>query len=175
MTPVALSDQERRALENLVAHPKDATVLRRAQALLWLNAGETVIEVATRLRVSRRTIYNWIQRFRSYSTVDLTTRLTESPWSGRPRTAGEVIEPLILAVIDRDPRELGYGATAWTALLLTRYLQKQHRSTISRQSVSRAMARLGLRRKRPRHRPARRPASWRRAHGGADGAAETVP
>ena len=171
MTLVALSDQERRALESLVAHPKDATALRRAQALLWLDSGETVLEVSTRLRVSRRTIYNWTQRFQSYSTLDLTARLTESPRSGRPRTARGVIEALILAVIDRDPRELGYCATAWTMLLLTRYLREKHLITVSRQSVSRVMARLGLQRERPRHRLARRPVTQRQAKGVSNGSA----
>jgi len=43
---------------------------------------------------------------------------------------------------------------------------------VSRQSVSRAIARLHLRWKRPRHRLGRRPATWRQAKGGSNGACE---
>jgi transposase len=168
MTLLTLSDREDKALENLVVRTKNAVHLRRAQALLWLDAGEPVPEVATRLRVSRRTIYNWVARFRGYSALALTARLSDGARSGRPRTAQGVIEPLILEVIDRDPRELGYRSTVWTAPLLTQYLAEQHHIQVSRQSVSLAIARVGLRWKRPRHDLARRGPTWQQAKGGSN-------
>jgi transposase len=79
------------------------------------------------------------------------------------------MEPLIAAGIARDPRDLGYRSTVWTAPLLTQYLQAEQALAVSRPSVSRALARLGLRWKRPRHRLARRPATWRQAQGGSHG------
>jgi len=63
MTRIALSPQEHSVLGKIVAHTKDARQLRRAQALLWLDKGERVQEVAERLRVSRRTLYHWVSRF----------------------------------------------------------------------------------------------------------------
>src|SRR5919108_6566957 len=102
MTLITFSAQEYKALEQLVARTKDATHLRRAQALLWLDAGERVPTVAARLRVSRRTIYNWITRFQEPNALHLTARLSESTRPGRPRTAAGVIDPLIQAVTDCD-------------------------------------------------------------------------
>ena len=170
MTLLTLTTQEREGLQDLAAHTPHAGELRRAQALLWLDAGESVQEVAGRLRVTRQTIYNWTQHFQVHRAGDVPTRLATGHRTGRPRTVRGIIDPLILAVIDRDPRELGYRSTVWTAPLLAYYLQKQHQITVSRKSVSLAIGRLQLRWKRPRHELARRPLTWRQAKGGSSGA-----
>jgi hypothetical protein len=52
---------------------------------------------------------------------------------------------LIEAVIDEDPRELGYHSTVWTAALLIHHLQRVHGIEVSRKSVSAALARLAIR------------------------------
>jgi transposase len=170
MTLITLSPRAYKALENLVVRTKKAVHLRRAQALLWLDAEDPLPEVAARLRVSRRTIDNGVARFRGCPARDLMPRLSDGARPGRPRTAQGIIEPLILDVIDRDPRDLGYRSTVWTAPWLTQYLAVQHHICVSRQSVSLAMARLRLRWKRPRHDLARRPAAWRQAKGGSNAA-----
>jgi transposase len=170
MTLMTLTAQEREGLQELAARTLHAGELRRAQALLWLDAGESVQEVAGRLRVTRQTIYNWAKRFQVHSTLDVPARLATSHRTGRPRTVHGIIEPLILEVIDRDPRELGYRSTVWTAPLLAYYLEKEHHISVSRKSVSLAIGRLKLRWKRPRYDLARRPATWRQAKGGSNGA-----
>jgi transposase len=170
MTLSALSPTERKALEHLATWTRDAQQLRRVQALLWLDEGETVQEIADRLRLSRQVIYTWIAHFHARQGLDIATRVAPGARSGRPRTVQGRIYPLIATVIERDPRDLGYRSTVWTAPLLTQYLREKHALTVSRPSVSRALARLGLRWKRPRHRLARRPAMWRQAKGGSNGA-----
>jgi transposase len=169
-----LNSKERKALEHLATGSKDAQQLRRAQALLWLDQGDTVPEVADRLRLSRQVIYKWVAQFHSRQALEIAQRVAPSARSGRPRTAQGIIAPRIVAVIERDPRDLGYRSTVWTAPLLTQYLWEEHDLTVSRQSVSRAMARLGFRWKRPRHRLARRPTTWRQAKGGSNEASATV-
>ena len=82
-----------------------------------------------------------------------------------------IIDPLIDAVIDDDPRDYGYRATVWTAPLLQRYVQEVHAIPTSRKSVSRSLARLGIRWNQLRHRLAGRPDSWRQAKGGSKTAA----
>ena len=168
MTLLTLSPEEWEALERLAAHPTDVHRLRRAQALLWLDEGERVREVAARLRVTRQVVYKWVAHFRMRSTLDMAARLAPSKRSGRPRTVSGVIDPLILEVIDGDPRELGYRSTVWTAPLLCDYLREVDHLAVSRPSMSCAMARLGLRWKRPRHDLARRPTTWRQAKGGSN-------
>ena len=84
----------------------------------------------------------------------------------RPCTAQGIIDPLIEAVIDTDPRAFGYRSTIWTAPLLVSYLDKQHHLAVSCQSVRLAIARVEMRWKRPRHHLALRPATWQQAKGG---------
>lgn len=167
MSAFQLCSWERRQLLNLLGHPSDAKQLRRAQALLWLHEGQPVLRVAELLRVEPRTVYNWAYAFRERIDLDPPARLLDAPRSGRPPTALGVIDPLIDAVIEGDPRAYGYRATVWTAPLLQRYLQEVHAIEISRKSVSRAIARLGICWKRPRHRLGLRPETWRQAKGGS--------
>ena len=169
MTLPALDSTERKALEHLATWTRDAQQLRRAQALLWLDEGESVAEIADRLRLSRQVIYTWITQFHARQGFDITARVAPGVRSGRPRTVQGRIAPLIAAVITCDPRDLGYRSTVWTAPLLTQYLQEEQALSVSRPSVSRALARLALRWKRPRHRLARRPTTWRQAKGGSNG------
>jgi transposase len=174
MTPLQLSDPERDGLQVLLTHGSNAKEFCRSQALLWLAAGQSPDRIAFVLGVSRRTVYYWAERFQDRSDLDLPTRLADAPRSGRPPTVGGVIDPLIAAVIDRDPRQLGYPATGWTNRLLRRYLQEVHDLSASPKSVSLALARLGIRWKRPRHQLALRPDTWRQSKGGSNAACRTV-
>ena len=150
MPPFVLSHRERGALEDLVAHLHDARTLRRVQALLWLDEGESPQAVAARLRVSRQTIYNWATRFKGRRGVlDIQARLMDEKRSGRPRTVPPVIDPLIGAVMKRDPREFGYRSPVWTPTLLGQYLRDTHHIAVTRASVSLALRRLKTSSKKP--------------------------
>src|SRR5262245_18519632 len=168
MSAFQLRPWERRQLLKLFDHPPDAKQLRRAQALVWLHEGQPVRRVAELLRVEPRTVYNWARAFRERTGLDPRARLLDVSRSGRPPTALGIIDPLIDAVIEDDPRLHGYRATVWTAPLLRRYLGEVHGVETSRKSVGRALARLGVRWKRPRHRLGRRPDTWRQAKGGSN-------
>lgn len=166
MTDFMLSCREREKVRDLIAHPHDGRLLLRAYALLWLDDGESVPEVAHRLGVTRQTVYNWASRFQARTDLELTLRLADAPRCGRPCTASGVIDPLIDAVIERDPREFDYRSTVWTAPLLVEYLRDEHKLVVSDDSVRLAIARLRVRWKRPRHHLALRPQTWRQAKGG---------
>jgi transposase len=166
MAPLSLTSKEVASLELLLAFADDSRQLRRAEALLWLDEGESVEEVAARLQVTRQSVYNWIARFNASSGLEAQVRVADRERSGRPPTALGIIDPLIESVLERDPRELGYRSTIWTAHLLQHYLTKQHRVSVSTKSISRALTRLEIVWKRPRHRLALRAESWRQAKGG---------
>src|SRR4029079_975954 len=100
-------------------------------------------------------------RFVDRAGDDFCQRLADAPRGGRPPTALGIIDPLLAAVIDSDPRELGYRSTGWTNGLLRHYLREMHGLSVSRRSVQRALARLGICWKRPRHQLALRPDTWR--------------
>ncbi|HKG97529.1 MAG TPA: helix-turn-helix domain-containing protein [Pyrinomonadaceae bacterium] len=166
MADSILSRRERAKMQDLIAHPHDARQTLRAYALLWLDDGESVPEVAQRLGVTRQTVYNWASRFQARTDLELDLRLLDAPRCGRPCTATGIIDPLIEAVIERDPREFDYRSTIWTAPLLVEYLRDEHKLMVSDDSVRLAIARLRVRWKRPRHQLALRPQTWRQAKGG---------
>jgi hypothetical protein len=116
--------------------------------------------------MSRQSVYNWADRFNARRGLPLVARLADGERSGRPCTAQGVIDPLIEAIIEADPREWGYHSTIWTAPLLVCYLSHYHHLAVSCQSVRLAIARLRLRWKRPRHQLALRPDTWQQAKGG---------
>lgn len=166
MTHFKLSRKEHTELEWLIGHTHDARLLCRAQAVLWFVAGVSVDEIAQRRCVSGQSVYNWLERFQPRAELSLSARLADGTRSGRPRTAHGIIDPLIAAVVETDPRELGSRATIWTAPLLQSYLHEEHQIIVSRKSISFAIARLPMRWKRPRHRLALRWQTWRQAKGG---------
>ena len=166
MALVELNSKELLSLETLLTASKDVRQLKRAQAILWLYEGDSVEEVAQRLRVSRQTVYNWVARFVARTDLSLELRVTDALRSGRPRTALEIIDSLIDAVIDLDPRQFGYRSTVWTAPLLQHYLAKKHRIEVCDKSVRLAIDRLQIAWKRPRHLLALRSETWRQAKGG---------
>jgi transposase len=166
MAVVSLSVKEVMRLEELLTANKDARQLHRAQALLWLDEGGSVEEVADRLQVARQTVYNWVARFAAGRALGGELRVADGPRSGRPRTALEIMAPLIEQVIDADPRDLGYQSTVWTAALLQHYFEQEYQCTVSTKSIHRALTRLRIVWKRPRHQLALQAPYWRQAKGG---------
>jgi len=158
--------RQKRTLQKMIRVTRDARLLRRGQALLWQLEGESIAAVAERLTVSRQTVYNWVARFAA-GTGPVAERLADAARSGRPATAKGKIDSFLADLIDTDPRDFGYAATAWTAPLLQKHLAEQHQAEVSVISVRRALHRLRRRWKRPRYRLALRPATWRQAKGGS--------
>ena len=170
MAFLTLSAFELAELQILLHQTPLAKEYRRAQAVLWLAEGETVDAVAALLNVSRQTVYNWVQRFQERRGLSLRARLCDAPRPGRPRSGHGDVDRLIAEVIDEDPRLLGYSCTVWTAPLLQRYWHEHCRLKVSPKTVSRALDRLGMRWKRPRHQLALRPDTWRQSKGGSNAA-----
>ena len=167
MALIKLHSRQVAQLEKFLTTRPDARQLKRAQALLWLADGESVEPIAARLRVTRQTIYNWVERFETRAELNLKERLADGARCGRPPTALEIIDPLIDEVIEKDPREFGYRSTIWTASLLQLYLEEKHEIEVSTSSVRLAIDRLRISWKRPRHTLALRAEHWRLAKGGS--------
>jgi transposase len=170
MAVIALARASRRALEAIVARPRESRQYRRAQALLWLAEGERPTAVARRLRVHRDTIDEWAKRFRERGLQPLATCLRDRTRTGRPRQLAEMVARGIVTMIDTDPQAQGYRAAQWTAPLLRRCLRDQQALAVSAVTVRRCLHRLGCRWKRPRYVLARRPPYRRQAKGGSSAA-----
>jgi putative transposase len=158
----------RARLTTLAARAPTLRQGRRAQGLLWLAEGATVMEVARRLHVSRQSVYVWQERLGWAG--DLAARLADRPRSGRPRTTGHAVDEVIAEVIGTDPREHGYRLASWTTGLLRQQLRHRRDLTVSARTIRRCLRRLGYRYKRPRYVLARRAPHWRQAKGGSSGA-----
>jgi transposase len=175
MVLLILTPQQRLELEYLASHNPVAKERCRAQALLGLDEGETVEQIAESLRVTRRTVSNWADRFHQRDGLSLRERLADALRPGRPPVGNGDLDSCIAQVIDTDPRQFGYSSTVSTAPLRARYLRDRPEIEVSRTTVSRAIARLGIRWKRPRHQLALRPATWRQSKGGSNAASAPAP
>lgn len=165
MGKLGLNTPTRRQLEQVLAHPENARRLKRAQALLWVDDGEPLSHVAQRLRVSRQSIYNWVEwiKLRKGRIVE---RTHDKDRSGRPRTKSDIVDERISSLLQTGPSEFGYQATGWTNPLLRDYFYKKYRLEVSHQTIRDAIKRAGYRWKRPRYLLSRRPKHWRQAKGG---------
>lgn len=171
---IELTAKERAALEATLTHHQDSRPYQRALALLLLDDGVPVEEVAEQLYVSRQTLYNWIDRFEQREAWPVEQRLLDATRSGRPPTAQGIIDPWIEKVWETDPRTYGYGATGWTAALLRRYLGEVHHHWVGVRSIGLALARLRVRWKLPRYELARRAPFWRQSKGGLNTASGAI-
>ena len=163
---IKLTYKERSALERVMKSASSGREFQRAQALLLLEENDAVQDVCALLRVTRQSIYNWVERFQERRGSPVRERISDKARSGRPATVTGVIDTLIDAVIDSDPRDYQYNSTVWTAGLLQLYLADVHQEEVSRRSISYAIERLGLRWKHPRHTLALRDPRWRQSKGG---------
>ena len=78
---ITLSDTDRSTLTGLLAHGTlSARKFKRATALLELDRGKTLVEVAATLQVSYPTVSSWRDK---YTTLGLPS-LDDAPRSGRP-------------------------------------------------------------------------------------------
>lgn len=163
-----LNAATRRQLEEVLAHPCNVRQLKRAQALLWMEEGDTVTCVAERLRVSRQSVYNWTDWIQHRKGQPVAKRLEDALRSGRPPDKAEVVDRVIRQLLSGDPQKEGYRATGWTNPLLRDFLQRQYHLEVSHQTIRQAIFRAGYRWKRPRYVLSRRPATWRQAKGGSN-------
>ena len=123
---IELSYKERSELERVLKSCIKSKVYQRAQALLLLDEGEAVEQVAELLRVSHQTLYNGMDRFEQRRELKPSERLADAARSGRPVTAQGIIDPLMDEIIDTDPRDYGFNSTVWTAELIQRYLAEEY-------------------------------------------------
>jgi len=163
---VRLSDELRRQLEEVVKRTDDARVLRRAQALLWLDEGESIISVARRLMVSKATISRWRQRVQQ-NPGPVQTLLCDRPRSGRPPHKSRAVVQCLREVMGVDPRRWGYSSPVWTAPLLRQHIKQHQGVEVHERTIRRCLRKLGYRYKRPRYRLSRRSRFWRQAKGGS--------
>ncbi|HID10419.1 MAG TPA: helix-turn-helix domain-containing protein, partial [Candidatus Latescibacteria bacterium] len=157
-------------LRQIVKRSRDAKQVRRAQALLWLDQGEPVTNVARRQEVSRQTVYDWVRSFQERRHEPMAQRLRDRHRCGRPPEKGKAVEAFVERVMGTDPRQLGYHSPVWTIPLLCQHLKLEQGIEVSERTFRRCLKSMGYRYKRPRYVLSRRFPTWRQAKGGSSAA-----
>lgn len=114
-----LSKAKRQALEVQLAQTRDAATCRRLWALLELDQGRSVAEVARQMRVARGSVYRWIERFAAHGKL---AALERQPGQGRPPQWNEELARLVERALEQPPIQWGYPTNTWTAPLLQAFL-----------------------------------------------------
>ena len=166
MGVLGLDATTRRRLEEIVKRPRSIHQLKRAQALLWADEGESITGVGERLRITRQSVHNWVNRI-SQRNGSIAERLLDAPRSGRPRDKAELADEVIPKLLRSHPAEHGYRAGGWTNQLLRDYLCYHYQVKVSSYTIQEAIKRAGYRWKRPRYVLSRRSKTWRQAKGGS--------
>jgi transposase len=175
MAFVALSAKLRKQLGEIMRTCTDARVVRRAEAILWLANGESVVMVAERLQVERKTIYNWLKRFEDLVGQSIENRLKSDSRPGRPSDKSNLVRKVAVEILKDKPSAYGYEFPVWTAPLIRQHLKRNEGVLVSLRTIRRVLRDLDLRYKRPRYTLARRSATWQQSKGGSRKVWEIVP
>lgn len=121
----------------------DKTAAVRLLVAIAHQNGVTQSELAEWLDVERKTIYNWLSRFRD-SPENLVGAARDDDRSGRPRKlTGEALTDLLERLRD-PPTESGVGGVTWTPESVQRWVEDEHGITYSLESCRRLMRDAGL-------------------------------
>jgi transposase len=169
MALLSLTQTERSALQDIVKRAREAQVVKRAQALLWLDAGEPPPTIAQRLGITRQTVYTWIHNFQTRSSQAPLERLRDGARSGRPPTKRAAITALIKRLNEQptDAASTEQADIPRSAPALQRRL-KQEGIIVTERTIRRTLRALDYRYKRPRYVLARRSKTWRQQKGGSN-------
>lgn len=143
-----LTSRQRKRLERVLHETCSARVYRRALAMLEVNHGMPVEDVAKMVGVSRQSVYNWLSR---YDSAKCSGSLADQPRSGRPGiwTAGR--KTWLGYLMQICPTTRGYFANTWTVPLLQEELFHCTGRTVSEDTIRRELSRLGYVWKRSRY------------------------
>ena len=139
---------DRPRLKKAIRGAIQARDFRRLQAVLLVAQGRPITEVAQITCASKRSVYEWLQRYLECHRVE---DLTERPRSGRPATAEVITDERIRGELAKDPMALGYSTTTWTVKTLANHLSLTYDCPITERTLRRRMADMGLCWKRPRY------------------------
>ena len=148
MIDVRLTPSQRRRVSARLRATDDARYGRRLLAILALDEGDPVSDVAERLGVTRQTVYNWARAFEAGGGA---TALEDRYGGGRPSLWTAELEALLLAALQQRPDQLGYPGPNWTIPLLQEHLQRCGGQRLSDDTIRRQMRRLDYVWKRSRY------------------------
>jgi transposase len=148
MRILVLTRSQRYRLRQQLRHAQDAALYRRTLALLELDRGKPLAQVAASLGVTRQSIYNWIGIYtQSFDPL----ALRDDTRCGRPTAWTPDLDELLRTLLQERPRHWGYHATNWTVPLLQQQLASWDGSWLAEDTIRRKLRDLGYVWKRTRY------------------------
>jgi transposase len=148
MSELVLNRAQRFRLRQQLKHAQDASLYRRTQAMLELDRGRTVADVARSLGVTRQTIYNWLEAYQDdYDPL----ALVDAARSGRPANWSPDLQDLLATLLQESPMQWDYQAVNWTVPLLRQQLATWDGRWLSEDTLRRRLHELGYVWKRTRY------------------------
>ena len=136
MGKLGLSAYQRQMFRRLLREATDVRLYRRVLAILEVDRGSPVNEVARLLNVSGQSIYNWIERFQHQGSE---AALADRYGVGRPSLWTAKRQARLRAVLDSSPQAWGYLAADWTVPLLQEQLARCTGEWFSEDTVRREL------------------------------------
>lgn len=144
----------REELEVRYKKEKNAHQLKRYQAILWAydtNFYPNVKRIAKRLRVTERTVYNWINTWNKEGPDGLIIKKSSGhPPILNPEEQEEFIEDVL-----RHPREVGYDFSSWTLKAMAEHMKQKFGRSMSLSGIFRLLKRHNITLLVPRPLPAK--------------------
>lgn len=113
----------------------------RMRAVASVQAGESPEAVAKALRINRVTIYAWLSAYRDGGWQALKAK----PVPGRPpKLDGKKMKWIFDAVTQKNPLQFKFQFALWTCAMIAKLIKDKYGITLSRWSVGRLLAQLGI-------------------------------
>lgn len=148
MSNLDLTNWQRRRLRRQLQQTQDAHTYGRTLALLEVDRGRPVPEVARMLEVTRQSIYNWIA---AYCRKRDPRALHDAPRSGRPSLWTDELQAALSELMATSPDRLGYYAVNWTVPLLREQLEHSTGQRLCDDAIRGQLDRMGYVWKRSRY------------------------
>ena len=113
----------------------------RKRAVAQVQSGESPEEVVRTMGFSRPCIYNWLAMYRAGGWDALSAR---KRGGRRRKLSGPMIAWVYKAVVSSDPRQYKFPFALWTRQALATLIYREYKIRLSRNSVGRLLAQLGI-------------------------------
>jgi transposase len=143
-----LTARQRAEVRQALAQCREMQLGRRLLALLDVDEGRPIVEVARRLQVTRRSVHGWVHAYHSRGGVEA---LVDRPRSGRPSRWDGGLRTQLETWLEQSPQAYAYPATVWTVPLLQEQFRNACGQEIAEKTLRRELHAMGYSWKRARY------------------------
>lgn len=148
MIHIHLPPVEAQCLETLFRSTDDRKLRDRLQIVLMAHRGRPRQDIATDLRVHRKTVTRWLNAYCDQGLDGLTPKKAK----GKPSKLSQTLADEVRQWVIEGPAQHGLDRANWTHEELADHLRKTKGLKTSRSAVQRFCAKIGIRLYRPTYR-----------------------